>query len=88
MKECNAKAVGNESASAVKTLSQSPADRQYPAFIGLDVHKETIAVAVDAAEGLHDASGYIQVAREMVHAPWTLVYLHRWHLPAYSGNFA
>jgi hypothetical protein len=49
MKECNAKAVGNEPASAVETLRQSPAERQYPAYIGLDVHKETIAVAVARA---------------------------------------
>ena len=46
MKECNAKAVGNEPASALETLRQSPADCQYPAYIGLDVHKETIVVAV------------------------------------------
>jgi transposase len=49
MKECNAKAVGNESASVVETLRQSPAERQYPAYFGLDVHKETIAVAVARA---------------------------------------
>ena len=49
MKECSAKAVVNESASTVETIRQSPADRQYPAYIGLDVHKETIAVAVARA---------------------------------------
>jgi hypothetical protein len=46
MKECNAKAVRNESAAALETTRQFPTDRQYPAFIGLDVHKESIAVAV------------------------------------------
>ena len=49
MKECNAKAAGNESALAVETIWQSPADGQYPAYIGLDVHKETIAIAVARA---------------------------------------
>jgi transposase len=49
MNECNAKAVGNESASAVRTLRKLPTDRQYPAYIGLDVHKESIAVAVARA---------------------------------------
>jgi transposase len=49
MKECNAKAVGNESASAVRTLRKLPTERQYPAYIGLDVHKESIAVAVARA---------------------------------------
>ncbi len=49
MKEFNAKAVGNESASALETIWQSHVDCQYPAYIGLDVHKETIAVAVARA---------------------------------------
>ena len=49
MKECNAKMAGNESALAVRTLRHSPTDRQYPAYIGLDVHKESIAVAVARA---------------------------------------
>jgi transposase len=49
MKECNAKAAGNEPASALETLRQRAADCQYSAYIGLDVHKETIAVAVARA---------------------------------------
>lgn len=49
MKECNAKVVGNEPALAVETMRQCRADGQYPAYIGLDVHKESIAVAVARA---------------------------------------
>jgi transposase len=49
MKECNAKAVGNEPAPALETIRQCRADCQYPAYIGLDVHKESIAVAVARA---------------------------------------
>ena len=49
MKEFNAEAVVIESASAVEAVLEVQAERQYPAYIGLDVHKETIAVAVARA---------------------------------------
>ena len=49
MKECNAKEVGNESVTALGIVGQGQAFGSYPAYIGLDVHKESIAVAVARA---------------------------------------
>ena len=49
MKEFNSEAVRYETASALKTVMQAQAGHQYPAYIGLDVHKETIVVAVARA---------------------------------------
>ena len=49
MKEFNSEAVRYETASALKTVMQAQAGHQYPAYIGLDVHKESIAVAVARA---------------------------------------
>jgi transposase len=49
MKEFNAEALGIETASALETVLQTQAARKYPAYSGLDVHKETIAVAVARA---------------------------------------
>ena len=46
MKEFNAEAVRIEAASALEAVRPAQAGRTYPAYIGLDVHKETIAVAV------------------------------------------
>jgi len=46
MKEFNAEKVRIETGSALETARQSQAQRKYPAYIGLDVHKQTIAVAV------------------------------------------
>ncbi len=46
MKEFNAQAIGLETASALETVWQFRAVRDYPAYIGLDVHKETIVVGV------------------------------------------
>jgi len=46
MKEFNAEAVRIEAASALEAVRPAQAGRKYPAYIGLDVHKETIAVAV------------------------------------------
>ena len=46
MKEFNAEAVRIETASALEAVRPAQAGRKYPAYIGLDVHKETIAVAV------------------------------------------
>lgn len=46
MKEFSAEAVRIETAAALETVLQAQAERQYRAYIGLDVHKETIAVAV------------------------------------------
>ena len=49
MKEFNAEAVRIETASALEAVLEVRAERQYRAYIGLDVHKETIAVAVARA---------------------------------------
>ena len=49
MKEFNSEAVRYETSSALKTVMQAQAGHQYPAYIGLDVHKESIAVAVARA---------------------------------------
>jgi transposase len=49
MKKFNAEAVGIETASVRQTVLQAWAERRYPAYIGLDVHKETIAVAIAQA---------------------------------------
>ena len=52
MKEFNAEAVRIETASALETVRLAQAVGRYPAYIGLDVHKETIAVAVARAAGM------------------------------------
>jgi hypothetical protein len=49
MKEFNVEAVQVETASVLETIRQAQAERQYRAYIGLDVHKETIVVAVARA---------------------------------------
>jgi transposase len=49
MKEFNPEAVRFETASALKTVMHAQASHKYPAYIGLDVHKETIVVAVARA---------------------------------------
>jgi transposase len=49
MKEFTAEAVRIETASALEAVFQAQAGHQYPAYIGLDVHKESIAVAVARA---------------------------------------
>jgi transposase len=49
MKECNAQEVRIETATALETVKLAQAGYRYPAYIGLDVHKETIAVAVAPA---------------------------------------
>lgn len=51
MKECNAKEVRVETISALGTVLEARArmDYGYPAYIGLDVHKDTIVVAVAPA---------------------------------------
>jgi len=46
MKAFNVKEQHVETASALSSLLQSTLPETYPAYIGLDVHKETIAVAV------------------------------------------
>lgn len=46
MKEFNVKEQHVETASALGSILQSTMPETYPAYIGLDVHKETIAVAV------------------------------------------
>lgn len=49
MKEFNSGSVCIETASALKTVMQAESGHKYPAYIGLDVHKETVAVAVARA---------------------------------------
>lgn len=49
MKMFNAEAVQNESATALGSVRQTRAIGSYPAYVGLDVHKETIALAVARA---------------------------------------
>ncbi len=49
MKKFNAEPIGLEMASALETVRQVEAEHNYPAYIGLDVHKESIAVAVARA---------------------------------------
>ena len=49
MKEFNPEAVRFETASALKAVMQAQASHKYPAYIGLDVHKEVIAVAIARA---------------------------------------
>ena len=46
MKKFNAEAVRSETVSALEVVRQTQAGSKYPAYIGLDVHKETIAVAL------------------------------------------
>ena len=46
MQEFNSEELGSESVTALGVIRQSRAVGSYPAYIGLDVHKETIAVAV------------------------------------------
>ncbi len=49
MKQFNAEQIQIETASALGTVMQAEAMHQYPAYIGLDVHKENIVVAVARA---------------------------------------
>jgi hypothetical protein len=49
MKEFNAEEVRFETASALETVRRAQAFIRHPAYIGLDVHKETIVVAVARA---------------------------------------
>ncbi len=49
MQEFNAEEVRFETVSAIGTIRQAEELIRYPAYIGLDVHKETIAVAVARA---------------------------------------
>jgi len=49
MKKFNAEGVHSETVSALEVVRQAQAGSKYPAYIGLDVHKETIAVALARA---------------------------------------
>jgi transposase len=70
MKEFNAEAIRLETASALETVRQIEAERRYPAYIGLDVHKETIVVAV--ARAGRDAP---ESRREIANKPKTVAKL-------------
>ena len=49
MREFNAEEIRFEAASALETIREATEEARYPAYIGLDVHKETIVVAVARA---------------------------------------
>ena len=49
MKKFRAEAIGLEPVSALELVRQAQTEHKYPAYIGLDVHKETIVVAVARA---------------------------------------
>ncbi len=49
MRQFNAEQIQIETASGLGTVRQAEAMRYYPAYIGLDVHKENIVVAVARA---------------------------------------
>jgi transposase len=49
MREFNAEEIRFEAVSALETIREATAEAKYPAYIGLDVHKETIVVAVARA---------------------------------------
>ena len=49
MKEFNAEEIQFETVTAICAVGQAQTLYRYPAYIGLDVHKETIAVAVSRA---------------------------------------
>ncbi len=49
MKEFNAQAIEVETATALNTITQGRPKADYGAFIGLDVHKDTIADAIAPA---------------------------------------
>jgi len=49
MREFNAEEIRLETASALETIREATEEARYPAYIGLDVHKETIVVAVARA---------------------------------------
>ena len=46
MKEFNAEQIHVESAAALETVQQFEAESRYAAYVGLDVHKDTIAIAI------------------------------------------
>jgi len=49
MTEFNAEEIRLETATALETIREATTEAKYPAYIGLDVHKETIVVAVARA---------------------------------------
>ena len=49
MREFNAEEIRFEAVSALETIREATEEARYPAYIGLDVHKETIVVAVARA---------------------------------------
>ena len=49
MREFNAEEIRLETASALETIREATEEARYPAYIGLDVHKETIVIAVARA---------------------------------------
>ena len=61
MTKCNAEPVRIETASALETVQQAGKPKRYGAYIGLDVHKETIAVAT-AKPGREEPSYHGEIA--------------------------
>jgi len=46
MKKCNAEQIEAKTASALEAVQEASQSKQYSVYVGLDVHKETIAVAI------------------------------------------
>ena len=59
MKEFRAEEIRIEAVSALETVKQVQVNGRYPAFIGLDVHKETIVFAVAWAGRAPESRGEI-----------------------------
>ncbi len=51
MKQFNPKAVTIENETALASIRQSSVIKQYSHYIGLDVHKDTIAISIASADG-------------------------------------
>ena len=63
MKEFNAEEARFETVTALGTIRQARPVSGYPAYIGLDVHKDTIAVAV-ARSGRSDPESWGEIANK------------------------
>ena len=72
MTKCKTKLKAVETAAAWETIASVEAPERYGAYIGLDVHKDTIAVAV--ARGGRDEPEY---RGEIAHTPKALAKLLR-----------
>ena len=76
MKEFNAKEIRIETVSALDTIRQAHRESNYPAYIGLDVHKERIAVAV-ARSGREEPESRGEIANKPKHVAKLVTRLSR-----------